>query len=251
MKKKKIVTLVITGILLLSSMNVFANETVTPTVTAIAVVTSTPIVITAEDIVITSVGSELDVAYKDQLVQFDVLPQIINEITMIPLRATLEAMGYTVEWNNDTRSVNISKGAQWTSIKIGENLYFKNKMTPSPLSSAPVIVNSRTLVPVEFFSEIIGKGIEVENKNIKFVDESPAFYAGYIKDMTFDETKALTITITSDKNSEDVMNLTIIHTNESFTFYNTAPRKGAFINVIASPISTMSIPAQTAGYVIY
>ena len=39
----------------------------------------------------------------------DVAPFIENSRTMIPLRAVLEALGYEVEWVNDTREINVYK----------------------------------------------------------------------------------------------------------------------------------------------
>lgn len=73
----------------------------------------------------TLIASNVHVYYNDETIDFDVNAQKIDGVTMIPLRATLEKMGYIVEWNQETKSVDIFKGAQWTSIKIGENKYFK------------------------------------------------------------------------------------------------------------------------------
>lgn len=89
---------------------------------------------------------EWTASYQGQTINFDVVPQEINGITMFPLRAMLEEMGYAVKWDGASRSVEISKDAQWTKITIGENSYFKNKMAPTSLSHAPVLVENRTMV---------------------------------------------------------------------------------------------------------
>lgn len=130
--------------------------------------------------------------YNNEEIMPDVSVQEINGITMIPLRATLEAMGYTVTWDGETRSVDLQKGAQWTAISIDKNAYFRNKMAPRPLSCDPIVVNSRTLVSVEFFSNIIGVSLEVENRKINFLEREPVIHAGYVKDITTDETGATT-----------------------------------------------------------
>jgi hypothetical protein len=187
----------------------------------------------------------------ETMIESDVNITVIDGITMIPLRASLEALGYEVKWNGMTQAIEIIRGAQWTSITLGENAYFRNRMAPSPLSSAPVAVSERTLVPVEFFAEILGIGIEVENGNVKLMEEEMAIHRGYVEDMQYDETGALRITISSVEGSEDMMYHTIIHTSKAFTIFQKTVVKGEFINVISPPIMTMNIPGQTSGIVIY
>ena len=38
-------------------------------------------------------------------VEFDVAPQLVNERTMVPVRAIFEALGATVEWDQQTNTV--------------------------------------------------------------------------------------------------------------------------------------------------
>ena len=42
-------------------------------------------------------------------VKFDVAPTLINNRTMVPLRAIFEALGAAVEWNGDTQTVKRQK----------------------------------------------------------------------------------------------------------------------------------------------
>lgn len=189
--------------------------------------------------------------HNEKSIEADVAMQMVDGVMMVPLRAVLEEMGYEIKWNQETYSVEILKGAQWTSIKIGENYFFKNKMAPIELSSAPVIVNDRTLVPAEFFSEILGLGIMIENGNLVFLDEEVAFHTGYVKEMTYDETGGMRITIGNYLDSNDVMDQTVIHISEAFTFINLEFETDDLIRVISPPIMTMSIPGQTSGYIIY
>lgn len=191
------------------------------------------------------------VAYNGETVDADVAVQVVDGITMVPLRAVAEAMGYTVTWNNEDRSVEISQGAQWTSIYIGKNAYFRNRMAPHELSSAPVIVNDRTLVPVEFFADILLKSIMVDSMNISFDDFESILHVGYVKEINYDETGAMSITLTSDYESDDIMLQTIIHTNDAFTIKQKEVVEGELIRVVGSQVMTMSIPGQTSGYVIY
>lgn len=75
---------------------------------------------------------------------------------MVPLRQVAEGiLGLDVKWINETKSVEVGSGPQWTSLTIGENSYFFARVAPFKLSQAPEITNSLTYVPVEFFSEVL------------------------------------------------------------------------------------------------
>lgn len=189
--------------------------------------------------------------YMGEDIASDVEVQMIDGKVMIPLRATLEAMGYQVTWNPETRGVEILKGAQWTAIYIGKNAYFRNRMAAHELSAAPVIVNSRTLVPVEFFADIIGKSITVDSQKVEFNDFEAVIHSGYVKSIMMDETGAKTLTLTSDLESDSIELQTIIHTNNVFTFFQADVAEGDYVNVVSSMVMTMSIPGQTSGYVVY
>lgn len=190
-------------------------------------------------------------SYKGNIINADVAIQEIDGITMLPLRAIAEAMGYTITWDATSHSIDIQQGAQWTSIVIGENRYFRNKMAPWQLSSPPIIVNDRTLVPAEFFADILGKGIELNQKSINFLENDAIIHTGYIKSMSKDETGTMTLTLTTDLLSEDIMFQTIIHTSEAFTLYQKEIIEGDYVKVVGSQVMTMSIPGQTSGYIIY
>lgn len=198
----------------------------------------------------------VSVWHKDAQVDSDVKPQEIDGVMMVPLASTLEAMGYSVTWNAETRSVNISKGAQWTSVAIGENAYAKNRMAHKPLSSAPVIVEGRTLVPVEFFADILGLRMTVESGNIVFADMEqsdtpPALHEGNIQSVVRDETGLVTITLTRIEGSSEPGDLVILHVSSDYTYIQKEISEGDRITAVGSDVMTMSIPPQTAAYVIY
>jgi predicted secreted protein len=205
----------------------------------------------AMDSSVTTEVSTTEVFYQNEQIISDVSAQVVDGVMMVPLRSTLEKMGYTVTWNTDSRSVEMHQGAQWTSIKIGENAYFRNRMAPSPLSAAPVIINSRTLVPVEFFSEILSKNIVIDSGDLKFDDQEAVIHSGYVKELTYDETGMMTITLTSDITSEDRLLQTMIHTSKAHTIYQKEVVVGEYVSVISSMMMTFSIPGQSSGYVVY
>jgi len=70
---------------------------------------------------------------------------------MVPLRAIAEALGYTVTWHNETRSVTLGEDI---ALTIGEDLYIKGESSIS-LGTAPEIKGDRTFVPLSFFKEVL------------------------------------------------------------------------------------------------
>ena len=85
----------------------------------------------------------------------DVAPQIINDRTMVPLRAIFEELGATVIWNEDDKSILSTRDNTIVMMQIDNHKLFKNNDT-SELDVPPVIVNDRTLVPLRAVAESFG-----------------------------------------------------------------------------------------------
>lgn len=81
---------------------------------------------------------------------FDQPPVMIRNRTMVPIRAIFEAMGYSVDWNNETQTATAVRGANIITVKIGDVIsYVLNGQAGAYDSEAPPqIVSGRTLVPV-------------------------------------------------------------------------------------------------------
>lgn len=61
-------------------------------------------------------NGDIKVKIDGQQIAFDVPPQLINDRTMVPLRAIFEALGATVDWNDDTQTVTSTKGGTTISL---------------------------------------------------------------------------------------------------------------------------------------
>ncbi|MCK9478559.1 MAG: copper amine oxidase N-terminal domain-containing protein [Firmicutes bacterium] len=72
---------------------------------------------------------------------------------LIPIRAIMEALGFTVTWHDADHSVDVKQGDVETSFKIGLNEY-KNQKTKSILPKAELI-NDKTFVPIQLLSEVL------------------------------------------------------------------------------------------------
>ena len=66
---------------------------------------------------------------------------------MVPVREIAEALGHEVTWFGDTRSVQVGL----VSFTLGYDAYAFARMAPVPLGQAPVLKNSLTYVPIDFF----------------------------------------------------------------------------------------------------
>lgn len=85
-------------------------------------------------------------------VEFDVAPQLVNERTMVPVRAIFEALGATVEWDQQTNTVTSSKDGTVIQLTIN-NPVMKVNDREVVLDTAACIIGERTLVPVRAISE--------------------------------------------------------------------------------------------------
>ncbi len=107
----------------------------------------------------------INVTLNGQALSFDVNPQIINSRTMVPMRAIFTALGANVDWVEEHRLIIASKNSSIITMMIDQpimhigNLETGEQKT-SELDSPPVIVDSRTLVPVRAISDALG--VEVD-----------------------------------------------------------------------------------------
>lgn len=85
-------------------------------------------------------------------VTFDQNPVVKESRTLVPLRAIFEALGATVDWNQDTMTVTSTLGDITVSLTIGSNILTVNGEEKA-LDVPAEVLNGRTLVPVRAISE--------------------------------------------------------------------------------------------------
>lgn len=100
-----------------------------------------------------------------QALSFDVEPQIINSRTMVPMRAIFTALGANVDWVEEHRLIIASKNTSLITMMIDQPIMHIGDLETEEqrvveLDSPPVIVDSRTLVPVRAISDALGVGVE-------------------------------------------------------------------------------------------
>ncbi len=82
-------------------------------------------------------------------------PYIKNSRTMAPVRAILEAFDATVDWDDNTKTVFISKGETNISLAVGSNKIIVNGVEKA-IDCPAEIVNGRTFIPLRAVTEVLG-----------------------------------------------------------------------------------------------
>lgn len=103
-------------------------------------------------------ANEVSIVIDNVSLDSDVAPQIINDRTMVPVRAIFEAIGAIVEWDSSTSTATITKDTNIVKITVDSTEMYVNGNSIT-LDSPACIVNSRTLVPVRAISEALNLGV--------------------------------------------------------------------------------------------
>ncbi len=104
-------------------------------------------------------SSEITVILNNTKLSFDQPPVMINDRTMVPIRAIFEAIGYTVNWNDATQTATAVKGSDSITVQINNSVisYVTNGQAGTyTCDVAPQIVSDRTLVPTRAIAESAG-----------------------------------------------------------------------------------------------
>ncbi len=118
-----------------------------------------------------SYSNGMEVFVNGQEVYFDVKPRLINDRTMVPLRAIFETLGARVDWDEATQTVTAYRGDVTIELTIGDSYMYVNGYSVY-LDSPAVKIDDRTLVPVRAISESFGCEVEwYEDKELVSIAE--------------------------------------------------------------------------------
>lgn len=87
------------------------------------------------------------------------VPVVQNGRTLVPIRAIIEAMGGTVEWDGSQQKVSIGANNHTVEMWLGQKT-IKVDGEGKDIDMAPMTINDRTMLPVRFVTENIGCQIE-------------------------------------------------------------------------------------------
>jgi hypothetical protein len=105
----------------------------------------------------------INISLNNRLIKLDQPPIIQNGRTLVPVRAIFEGLNMNVTWNPKTLEVKGFDDFYDISMTIAEKKAYVNNVEYI-LDSPPKILNGRTLVPVRFISESIGKTVSWNSK---------------------------------------------------------------------------------------
>ncbi len=93
-----------------------------------------------------------------EFLECDVSPVIVDDYTLIPLRALAEKLGFTVEWFDEDKTVYIKKDSDVLMLTVDMKIAGVNgKAVEIPV--APQIINDRAMMPLRFVAEYFNKKV--------------------------------------------------------------------------------------------
>ncbi len=102
-------------------------------------------------------ASDVNVTFNGEQMRFDVPPMIMNERTMVPMRAVFETLDASVTYTSTGEGVFVSarKGPNSILFEIEKDVMWLNGEEVK-LDAPPVIIDGRTLIPLRAVSESLG-----------------------------------------------------------------------------------------------
>lgn len=126
-------------------------------------------------------GSIFTLIVNDSVLNPPLAPIIFNDHALVPVREIFEELGAEVEYETDTRTVDVIKDDYTVSMAINDNVaYINGEQTAIPDGVAPKLISeyggeTKTMVPVRFISESIGLDVDFNEEHGAILVESSDF----------------------------------------------------------------------------
>ena len=105
-------------------------------------------------------AADISVTLNGEALVFEQAPVIVEGRTLVPLRAIFEALGASVEWNGETKTVTSVKDDVTVKLTIGSNTLYKNDEAVELDVPAQIFGEGYTMVPIRAVSESFGIKVE-------------------------------------------------------------------------------------------
>lgn len=99
--------------------------------------------------------NEISVYVYGKKLAFDQPPVLVNDRTLVPLRAIFEELGAVVTWDDETETAMAVKDDTQITIKIGSNIMMVNDKEIA-IDVPAQLINDRTLIPLHAIAEAFG-----------------------------------------------------------------------------------------------
>ncbi len=111
----------------------------------------------AKDITVTLNGKDIEFSNQS--------PVIVEGRTLIPLRGLFEKLGYTVEWNGDTKTASLSYNNKKIDITAGSSTMIIGKSNTVTLDVPAQIINGSMMLPLRAIGEATGLVVEWDDSS--------------------------------------------------------------------------------------
>ena len=105
----------------------------------------------------------IKVYVNDNPIKYNNPPMLKVETTMVPMRATLEAMGATVTWDDYTKTATAIMNNVITKFSIGSAVYYTNGKT-GYLPEETLLVEGDTYIPLRAIAESFGCSVQWDDQ---------------------------------------------------------------------------------------
>ena len=207
---------------------------------------------------------DISVFLNGEKLNFDVPPTEINGRVLVPVRVIFEALGATVDWDEETSTVISRKDETIIVLQIDNNMMMVNE-TQKTLDVAATEISGRTLVPVRAISEAFGVKVDWDDSTQSVIlgdsKEIAAEESVYeVKDLDLSlwtNTSPLAlveiadgaIKVTPDENDSTVFSLNQpLTSKQSVKFNLTYNTVGDWQAIATRHVNPKVIPTRSRGY---
>jgi phosphate transport system substrate-binding protein len=96
-----------------------------------------------------------------KIISTDVAPVVKNGTTLVPARVITETLGASVVWDQASKRATIETAGYTVIFTVGSTAYTLNG-SPKNLTTAPEIIDGRTLIPLRALAESIGAEVNYD-----------------------------------------------------------------------------------------
>ena len=89
---------------------------------------------------------------------------ILENRTMVPVRGVMEELGYTVDWDADTKTATLANGENTVKITAGEKVFYLNDTAVTP-DVPQTIIEGRFMLPLRAVSEAVGAKVDWDGES--------------------------------------------------------------------------------------
>lgn len=124
-------------------------------------------------------NSVITVLVDGEKMEFDAQPEMVNERTMVPMRAIFEKLGAEVSWDQPTQTVTAVTPTKTVVSTIGEASMYVNG-EEKVMDVSPYIKEERTYVPARFIAEALDCKVDWDQESHTVVITTQATDEKYI-----------------------------------------------------------------------